>query len=185
MNWIHVEDQHFVDLKVTEKDNSVITEWSENENSPDGYFLIGIDTSSGLYCEVVSICELSDLADVDDNPIDYSIQDVEWWCEIDEPYDEILHEGLKLTLEYEVLYKGDGRDWIDMTVYTLRELLGKYDTLKDKVNSKIQEILLKCEIKDYCEILKDLAVVISCCEEDAQDISDIIQAKAGELGLKV
>lgn len=184
MNWIHVEDRHFVDLKVTEGGNSIITEWSENKNSPNSYFLIGIDTSSGLYCEVVSLCELSDLVDVDDNSISYSIADVEWWCEIEDPYDEILHRSLKLALEYETLHRGDGRDWINMEVYLLRELLGKYDILKGKTNDEIQNILLGCEIKDHCEILKDLAVVISCCDEDIQDISDIIQSKVGEIGLK-
>lgn len=85
--WISVEERHFVDLEIIEKDNSTEYSWTELPCCPQEPFLVGVNTNTGFEWARVILTEngLEEVSDYDTTPWSWSIIDVQYWMIIEEP----------------------------------------------------------------------------------------------------
>ena len=89
MQWINIDDSHFVDLKIEKKDSSIEYSWTELSSCPQEPFLVGVDTNTGFQWAKVILTEfgIEEVSDDDTQPWGWSVMDIQYWMEIETPTD--------------------------------------------------------------------------------------------------
>ena len=94
MNWISVEDKHFVDVTYSDKEKKHILVWTESENTPAGTFLVGLNVYNGKtkevkfewYRVIMTDDDLMEYSEENDlQPFCWSISDIQYWMEVNCP----------------------------------------------------------------------------------------------------
>ena len=94
MNWISVEDKHFVDILYSDTENKHICGWTTNENTPNGTFLVGSEVGNAKtrqfkfewYRVIMTDDDIMLYSDENDfESFGWSISDIQYWMEIKEP----------------------------------------------------------------------------------------------------